>query len=103
MKKRKCDWCYFDDGSKKKITNWYQFGDDILFFIDDKLYMYKKYRFGYEERYIITRKNLITPFLSEHEFYIHRFFTKDYPLICVNENDAEQWFIANIERIELRE
>lgn len=103
MKKRKCDWCYFNDGSKKKIANWYQFDDDILFLIDDKLYMYKKYRFWYEEPYITTRRGLITPFFSEHAFYMHRFFVKDYPLSCINKNDDEQWFIANIERIELRE
>ena len=102
MKKRKYDWCYFTDGSKKKITNWWQSDEDILFFIDGKLYLYKKYRFGYEEPYIKTREGLIVPILPKNGFYMFRFLIEDYPLSRMNKNDDSQWLITNIERIELR-
>ena len=102
MKKRKCDWCYFNDESKKKITNWFRAGDDFLFLVDDKLYMYKKYRFGYEEPYIEAKYRWILPFSPTSGFYIHRFFIKDYLLSCIDKNDDNQWFTTNIKRIELR-
>lgn len=102
MKKRKCDWCYFTDGSKKKITNWWKPDEDILFFIDDKLYLYKRDCFGYEEPSLPIRKNLIFPIIPKGKFYMYRFCINDYSLSHIDKNDDTQWLITNIERIELR-
>ena len=103
MKRRKCDWCYFTDGSKKKITNWYQSGEDILFFIDGKLYLYKKDGFGYEELFARTRQNLIFSILPKGRFYMHRSPTLFYSLNNYNKDNDDEWVITNIEKIELRQ
>ena len=102
MKKRKCDWCYFTDGIKKKITNWYQFDGDILFFIEGKLYLYKKDDFGYEDLYVRTRQNLIFHILPRGRFYIHRPPTLHYSSDYFDINNDDEWTITNIEKIELR-
>lgn len=103
MKERKCDWCYFADGSKKKITNWYQSGEDILFFINDKLHLYKKDGFRYEELSIRERQNLIFSILPRGRFYIHRSPTLHYPSNDYFDKDNEdEWAIICIEKIELR-
>jgi hypothetical protein len=105
MKKRKCDWCYFTDGSKKKITNYYHSGEDILFFIDGKLYLYKKDGFGleYEDLFARTRQNLIYPILPRGRFYIHRSPTLHYSSGYYDKDNDDEWTITNIEKIELRQ
>lgn len=103
MKQHQCDWCYFTDGNKKKITNWYQSGEDILFFIDGKLYLYKKDGFECEELFARTRQNLIYPILPRGRFYIHRSPTLHYSSDCCDKNNDDEWVITNIEKIELRQ
>lgn len=104
MKMRKCDWCYFTDGIKKKITNWYQSGEDILFFIDDKLYLYKEDGFGYEyeDLFTRTRQNLIYPILPRGRFYMHRSPTLHYSSDYYDKDNDDEWVIVDIEKIELR-
>ena len=102
MKMRKCDWCYFANGIKKKITNWYQSDEDILFFIDDKLYLYTKDGFGYEELFARTRQNIIYPILPRGSFYIHRSPTLHYSSDYYDKNNDDEWDIVDIEKIELR-
>ena len=102
MKGRKCDWCYFTDGSKKKITNWYQSDEDILFFIDGKLYLYKKDGFGYEESFATTRHNFIYPIVPRSKFYRHRSPTLFYSSSNYDKDNDDEWVVTNIERIELR-
>ena len=103
MKRRKCDWCYFADGSKKKITNYYHSGEDILFFIDGKLYLYKKDGFGNEELFARTRQNLIYSILPRGRFYIHRSPTLHYSSDYYDKNNDDEWAMISIERIELRQ
>lgn len=102
MNKRKYDWCYFADGNKKKITNWYQSGDDILFFVEGKVYLYKKDNFRFEELFARTMHELIYPMLPRGGFYIHRSHTSYYSPDCYNKDNYDEWTIANIEKIELR-
>lgn len=104
MKIRKWDWCYFTIGTKKKITNWYQSDEDILFFIDDKLYLYKKDSFGYEyeDLFARTRQNLICPILPRGRFYIHRSPTLHYSSDHYDKDNDDEWAIVDIEKIELR-
>lgn len=107
MEKRKCDWCYFTDGSKKKITNWYKSGEDILFFIDGKIYLYKQDCFGFEELSPRARQNLIYPIFPRGKFYIHRsptlFYNSDrYDNEWYDKNNYDEWAVTNIEKIELR-
>ena len=102
MKKRKCDWCYFTNGTKKKITNWYQSDKDILFFIDGKLYLYKSDGFGHEELFERTRHNIIYPILPRCRFYVHRSPTIHYPSGYFDKDNEDEWSMVDIEKIELR-
>ena len=97
MSKRKYDWCYFADGSKKKITNWYQSGEDILFFINDKLYLYKQDGFEYEELFAAISKDIVCCIVPKSRFYIHR-----YSSDCVDKDNEDEWAVICIEKIELR-
>lgn len=109
MHECKYDWCYFTDGSKKKITNWYKSGEDILFFIDGILYLYKKDAFGFEDKEMLIgiRQNLVYPILPRGRFYIHRsptlFYSSNYyDNDCYDKNNYDEWAVTNIEKIELR-
>lgn len=102
MKNRKCDWCYFTDGSKKKITNWYQPDEDILFFINGKLYLYKEDNFRHEEPPIRLRQKLILPVKPRGMFYTHCHPTLHYPSGEINKDNEDEWVPTNIEKIELR-
>ena len=38
------NWCYFTTGTKQKITNWFKVDKDILFVMDNKLYLFNPSR-----------------------------------------------------------
>lgn len=103
MKKRKCNWCYFDDGSKKKITSLHKFKDCIIFCIKDECYMFKEVPFysDYDLEVNIFDKFML-PRIVHSYFYKFRFkYSPEIPISHSDTQNEDYWIVAPIDRIEV--
>ena len=96
------DWCYFTTGTKQKITNWFKVDKDILFVIDDELYLFKENGFEDEQLFIVNKQNIIRPILRNNAFYKHISPNISHLPSNFNRNNPDEWILVNIEKIELR-
>lgn len=105
MSNCKYDWCYFNNDTKQKITNWFKVNKDILFVINDELYLFKKDGFEDEELeklFIANKQNIIRPILRKSRFYKHISPNIFHLPPNFNITNPDEWILVNIEKIELR-
>jgi hypothetical protein len=103
MKKRKCSWCYFDNGGKKKITSWYRYEGCIVFYVKDECYMFKNVPFYLDDYFEYDLLGTVKPHRKVHSyFYKFRFkHPSEKPLMPAYTLSNDYWIVAPIDRIEV--
>lgn len=99
----RCSWCYFDDGDRKEITSWYKYEDCIVFYIEDKCYMFKNRAFHLDEDLEVERLGKVRFLRGIYSaFYEFRFKRSiENPIVYSDTLNEDCWIVAPIERIEL--
>ena len=99
----RCNWCYFDNGDRKEIISWYEYEDCIVFYIEDKCYMFKTRAFHLDEDLEVDRLSRVRfPRVINSAFYEFRFKTSaENPITYSDTLNEDYWIVAPIKKIEL--